>query len=257
MSRPRPRETVGNPAPRGLEVELRRALRPMLTQVKATLPRVKTVGDARALGAALRKAWPDKRIRSIVAKIFGKVAARAGVGWAQWERKAAALRPARRNGRGDAAPDDLVERWTREAVAKIAGVRDEVAEALRRDIVAAHDLGMSAADLQEEWRRNGVPTAYGSLEGRLKVISQHQISSLNARIGAERAAAIGATEFEWVSMEDDRVRDKHRELHGRILPYPKGDPQEGLPGEPVNCRCYALAVIPDELTIPIGSAFDT
>lgn len=255
MSRPRPRETVGNPAPRGLEIELRRALRPMLAQVKATLPRIKTAADARALGVALRKSWPDKRVRAIVSKIFAGVEKRAGVGWGRWERAAAARSGRKR--RGDAAPVDLVEQWTRAAVAKITGVRDEVAEALRRDIVAAHDLGMTAADLQEEWRRNGVPTAYGTLDGRLKVIAQHQISSLNAAIHAERALAIGATEFEWVSMEDDRVRDKHRELHGRILPYPKGDPQEGLPGEPINCRCYALAVIPDELTIPIGAAFDT
>lgn len=251
----RKRELVGNPAPRGLELELRRALRPMLAQVKATLPKVETVGDARAVGAALRRTWPDKRITKIVAAIMAKVGQRSAVGWDKWERAAEARAPKKK--RGDAAPEDLIEKWTRDAVAKITNVRDEVAEALRRDIVAAHDLGMSAADLQAEWKRNGVPTAYGSLEGRLKVISQHQIASLNARIQAERAGAIGATEFEWVSQEDDRVRDKHRALHGRILSYPDGDPEEGLPGEPINCRCFALAVVPVELTIPIGSAFDT
>lgn len=251
---PRPRELVGNPAPRGLELELRRALKPMLAQAQATLSKVETLGDAHAVGVALRKRWPNKRIRKIVAAIMAKVGQRSAVGWGKWERAHAARNPKPR-GRGDA--EDLVEKWTRDAVAKITGVRDEVAEALRRDIVAAVDLGMSATDLQAEWARNGVPTSYGSLQGRLKVISQHQIASLHARIQAERAGAIGATEFEWVSQEDDRVRDKHRELHGRILSYPDGDPTEGLPGEPINCRCFALAVVPPELTIPIGSAFDT
>jgi SPP1 gp7 family putative phage head morphogenesis protein len=253
----RKRELVGSPAPRGLELELRRALRPMLAQVKATLPRIKTAADARAVGVALRKAWPDKRIRSIVSKIMIKVGVRSAKGWGKWERAAEARRPKPRGKTRKGDAEDLIEKWTRAAVEKITNVRDEVAEALRRDIVAAVDLGMSATDLQAEWARNGVPTAYGSLEGRLKVISQHQIASLHARIQAERAGAIGATEFEWVSQEDDRVRDKHVELHGRILPYPDGDPTEGLPGEPINCRCFALAVVPPELTIPIGSAFDT
>lgn len=253
MPLPRPRELVGAPAPRGLEVELRRALAPMVARIKATLPRVKTPADARALGVALRKAWPDKRIRSVVAAIMAEVGARSASGWGRWERKAEALK--KRKPKGDAV--DLVERWSREAAAKITGVRDEVADALRKDIVAALDLGMSSAELQAEWASNGIPTAYGTLEGRLKVIAQHQIANLHAQIQAERARAIGATEFEWVTQEDDRVRESHRALHGRVLPYPDGDPVEGLPGQPINCRCFAKAVIPVELTIPIGSAFDT
>ncbi len=253
MPLPRPRETAGAPAPRGLGVELRRALAPMVARIKATLPRVKTPADARALGAALRRTWSDKRIRAIVAAIMAKVGARSASGWGRWERAAAARRKPR--ARGDTL--DPVEKWSREAAAKITGVRDEVAEALRKDIVAALDLGMSSAELQAEWATNGIPTAYGSLEGRLKVIAQHQIANLHAQIQAERARAIGATEFEWVTQEDDRVREAHQALHGRILPYPDGDPVEGLPGQPINCRCWARAVIPVELTIPIGSAFDT
>jgi hypothetical protein len=255
---PRKRELVGSPAPRGLEIELRRALRPMLAQVKATLPKIKTLGDARALGAALRKAWPEKRLRAIVGAIFLKVGVRGAVGWGKWERKAEALAAARKtkSKRGDAAPEDLIERWTREAVAKITNVRDEVAEALRRDIVAAHDLGMTAADLQAEWARNGVPTSYGSLEGRLKVISQHQIASLNAAIQAERAGSIGATDFVWIHSDqtvEQGARPIHVERHGLTFPYSFDE----LPGTLPNCNCYAEAVIPVELTIPIGSAFDT
>lgn len=252
----RKRETVGNPAPRGLELELRRALRPMLAQVKATLPKIKTAGDARAVGAALRRQWPDKRIRSIVSKIMIKVGVVGAKGWGKWERAAAARAPKGRKGKRDAAGDDLIEKWTRECVAKITNVRDEVAEALRRDIVAAVDVGMSAADLQAEWARNGVPTAYGSLESRLKVISQHQIASLHARIQAERAGAIGATHFVWIHSDqtvEEGARPEHVARHGLTFPY-TFDP---LPGEEINCNCIAEAVIPVELTIPIGSAFDT
>lgn len=246
------RETVGGPAPRGLELELRRALRPMIEQVRVTLPKIKTAADARAVGVALRKAWPDKRVRSIVGAIMGRVGTRGASGWNKWERAAQARKKARR--RGDA--EDLIEKWTRDAVAKITNVRDEVAEALRRDIVAAVDLGMSASDLQAEWRRNGIPTAYGSLEGRLKLISQHQIANLNAQITAQRALAIGATHFVWVHSDqtvEEGARPEHVARHGLTFPYTVAE----LPGTLPNCNCYAEAVLPVELTLPIGSAFDT
>lgn len=236
---------------------MRRAFAPMLAQVRATLPRIKTAADARALKAALRRRWPDARVRKIVAAIMAKAEARGGVGWGQWERKAAALK-ARAKAKTDAADYDgarLVERWSKEAAKRITGVRDEVAEAMRQDIVAALELGMSADDLHAKWKRHGIPTKYGTLEGRLRTIAQHQIANLHAHVQAERARALGFTDFRWMTQEDDRVREAHRELHGRVFSY-DDPPSEGLPGQPINCRCFAEAVIPDDFTIPIGSDFD-
>lgn len=301
MTRPRPSERVGAPAPRGLELALRRAvLEPMRRDVLATVPRLKTAADARGLGPALRRRWPDTRVRAIVARVMAQVEARGAVGWARWERaaarargdsvrgSAARLRQAQRvdawaavlAGRGpvaeattrpgmvplvlryrtDAAAEydgaALIEHASREAAKLITRVRDDVAEAVRRDVVAAFELGMTGPELAAEWKRTGIPAKFGKLEGRIKVIAQNQIARLHARVAEARARAIGASEFEWVTMEDDRVRAEHRKLHGRVFSY-DDPPSEGLPGEPVNCRCYAKVRIPDELTIPIGSAFDT
>lgn len=254
MARPAPSESIGLASPRGLELELRRALAPMLAQVRATIPKVKSPSDARALGAALRRTWPDKRIRGVVAAIMTKAEARGSVGWKKWER-AAFIRARLKADAADYDAAKLIEQWSKAATAKITNVRDEVAEAMREDIVAALDLGLSAADLQEEWKRNGIPTKYGTLEGRIKTIAQHQISNLHAHVQAERARAIGATEFRWMTQQDSAVREAHRALHGHVFSY-DDLPSEGLPGQPINCRCFAEVVIPVELTIPIGSAFD-
>lgn len=322
MARPRKSETIGGPSPRGLELELRRALRPMLASVQRAATGVRTPAHARALGAALRKAWPDKRIAAVVRGVMARAEQRASAGWGKWERKVAhrvdstrtRMDAKYRGNIGDYAtwsdlrgqvarsisskydnvrkvtvieweladgsrlttiglpkgitradpwpkltPYDgnkLVDKWTREAAKKITSVRDEVAEGMRRDVVAALEAGTDPAELAAKWRAQGIPTEFGTLEGRVKTIAQHQIANLHAAVQSERARAIGATEFVWMTQEDDKVRAAHRALHGRTFSY-ESPPEEGLPGTPVNCRCFQEVVVPDELTFEVGAAFDS
>lgn len=248
----RPPKTVGRPAPRALELELRRAFAPMLAQVRATLPKIKTPADARALGVALRKRWPDKRIRAIVLAIGKRAEARASMGWTFL---AARVKPKRSDGariRMDAYDGEaLVDRWSKEATSKIKSVRDEIAEAMRKDVKKALEAGTDPAELAAKWKAEGIPVEFGTVEGRMKVIAQHQLSVLHSNVQAERAKASGVTEFFWRTQGDDKVRPLHAEL-GKpgANRYSYDDPDtrgEGLPGEPVNCRCYAESIIPDDL----------
>lgn len=247
---------VGTPPPRNLEVELRRALRPMLQSVRAAVGsgRVRTEADARAVGVALRKAWPDKRIAAIVRAIARKGEASASRPWgalARAEEKASAKTDARM----DAAEYDaeaLIEAWTQRATSLISSVRDEVADGLRRDIIEAARTGASAEQLASKWKREGIPLKFGTLEGRTKVIAQHQLSQLHAEVARARATAVGVEEFVWRSQGDARVRPSHRALDGRTFPYDSPPGSEGLPGTPVNCRCWAESVISDELLGELG-----
>jgi len=49
------------------------------------------------------------------------------------------------------------------------------------------------------------------------------------------------------------VRPRHQELDGKEFDY-DNPPAEGLPGQPVGCRCFAESVIPDELVELVGVA---
>lgn len=250
----RPRELIGGPPPRGLESEIRRVLAPMLDQIRATLPRLRTPGDAVRLGRALRRVWSDAKLERAIRRVIVRAEQRASVGWAKWERIKAT-----RDRRRDAADYDgeaLIDEWTKQAVARISGIRDEVAERMRKDITAALKAGVDPAELADRWRREGLPLDRGTAEGRLRVIAQHQLASLHAQVQSARARALGVRDFVWHTQEDDRVREAHRVLHGRVFTY-DDPPSEGLPGQPINCRCWAESVVPDEFTIPIGSAFDT
>lgn len=327
--------TLGAPAPNAPAAALDRALRGLVVRVRATLPRVRSEADARALGAVLRREYSDAKLAAIVRDVGVSAERAASRPWAALVRAA---------GRGDAArdPDDdvvlealraiqresdeqiaagrrthpitptsrnvafkagwktkrgpadakraraalvrlknagvlqettsrhfvfaataslvpydgrkLIDAWSRDATKLIRSVRDEVAPALRADIVHALEHGVSAEDLAQRWISRGVPVEFGTLEGRMRTIARHQLSVLHARVQSERARAVGVREFVWRTQGDDRVRDEHERLEGTRHAYDE-PPDEGLPGEPVNCRCWAESVIPDDLAEALGLEF--
>lgn len=261
---------IGKPPAKNVPVLLLRALRPMLRQARALAGRVRTVADARAVGVRLRRDWPDKRLAAIVRSVGEPAEQQAGRGWAPLERATAKAKPLRGDSRAayysydlgrwvdpsprvDAKPRaydgvKLVDRWTKEAAGKISSVRDEVAERLRRDVIAAAEAGTDPAELAARWVREGVPVKFGTLEGRMQVIARHQLSVLHAQVQSERARAVGVSEFIWRTQQDDRVRDEHEALDGERRAYGEGIE----PGQEINCRCFAESVISDELLEAIG-----
>lgn len=246
---PRIRRTLGAKAPNAPAAALVRELGGLVARVRATLPRVTTEADARALGAAVRREWPEARIAAAV-RSAGEDAERAA------SRPWAPLTRARERGRDAKAYDGrrLVERWTKDATGLIKSVRDELAPALAADIRAAAKAGTPADELAARWIRHGVPVEFGTLEGRLRTIARHQLSILHANVQSERARAVGVTAFIWRTQGDDRVRDEHQALDGTRFAY-DDPPDEGLPGTPVNCRCWAESIIPDDLAEALGLAF--
>ncbi len=260
-----PGRTVGAPLPIASEQALHRALQPMIADVRATLPRVKTEADARALGAALRRRWSDAKISELLRGVGAKVESAASLPWRTVAKKADALR-ASKGDRMDAkkpkspladAPEydgeALVKSWVDQASSLITSVRDEIVPTLQADIVHAVEHGIDPADLAAKWIAQGVPVQFGTLVGRMKVIAQHQITTLNSNVQRARAQSVGVRDFVWRSRGDSRVRPLHRQLDGQRFSY--ADPStsgEGLPGHPVNCRCWAESVIPDEMVSALG-----
>jgi SPP1 gp7 family putative phage head morphogenesis protein len=208
----------------------------MVEQARVTAATVRTAADAEAFGRAMRRAWSDERVRRLVVAAGAVVEREASRPFATL---ASRLDVAPRT---DASPRELVEAWAKTATAKITSVRDDAVEGMRRDIVAALEKGTDPAELAARWARQGIPLKWGTLEGRVKVIAQHQIASLHAHVGATRAQALGITSFVWRSQGDSRVRPHHRDLDGTRHAYAE-PPSEGLPGQPVNCRCWAESIV--------------
>lgn len=213
----------------------------MVVSIREAMPAVVTPDAARRLGQALRERWTDERIERLLQGIGRRAEVSASRAWQGLERRSPV--------RGDAAgydAEDLVAAWSRRAAALITSVRDGAAEAMRRDVLQALERGDDPAKLAAGWRRRGIPVLRGTLEGRVKVIAQHQLTTLHAEVQRQRARSLGVVEFFWRTQGDEDVRDVHQSLADRVFAY-ADPPSEGLPGQPVNCRCWAESVIPDGL----------
>jgi SPP1 gp7 family putative phage head morphogenesis protein len=91
----------------------------------------------------------------------------------------------------------------------------------------------------------------GATDSRAALIARDQTLSLNAQVTRARHEAAGITQYRWSTSHDVAVRPGHRALDGQVFEYaapPVVDPdtgETGNPGEPINCRCLGIPIIPD------------
>lgn len=82
---------------------------------------------------------------------------------------------------------------------------------------------------------------------RAKFWARDQGERFYAGVVRTRAKAVGLTRFRWVSSGDERVRDEHAELDGKVFTFddPPVTNEQGdrnMPGEDYNCRCIAEVI---------------
>lgn len=129
------------------------------------------------------------------------------------------------------------------------------------DVAAAardRNLGL-IKEISEEGRDNlrvlfarGTPsvdairTATGATKSKAKFWAVDQTLKTQAAIVQERSIAAGFPGFRWHTVQDERVRDEHAELDGRVFRW-DDLPPEGAPGTEPRCRCFAEPLTEDEM----------
>ena len=98
----------------------------------------------------------------------------------------------------------------------------------------------------------------GVVESRAAFWGRDQISKIAGDINESLQTSTGFPGYIWMTQLDGRVRDSHADLHGRYFTW-QGGSDEGNPGDPPNCRCYAQpansdadALSDDEIEADIG-----
>ena len=154
---------------------------------------------------------------------------------------------------------DLLRQATEENV----GLIKSIPEAFFQDI-EADVLAQGRAGLRVEAVAQGLESKYlahaaawvKSTENRAKLIAVDQIGKLYGELDRIRQTDIGITRYRWRSSRDERVRGNpsgkypdsrpsHWAREGRVYSWddpPRQSSDDGHPGKPIRCRCYAEPV---------------
>lgn len=143
--------------------------------------------------------------------------------------------------------DDLVTAFARNLADAIAVIdrnvfnyaADRIERAARE---AAEPLTPAQIRAAVSSRKPGSPASH--LRHDADFVAGDTLGSLTSAINRRRMQETGVRYYEWRSQRDSRVRDEHFDLDGtRWLVDGPGHITEGHPGDPPNCRCYAVPVL--------------
>lgn len=136
--------------------------------------------------------------------------------------------------------EDYLEQAALRNAALIRGMADDLLKRVAQETTTALIAGESAAQLQAKLKRQ-----LEISDARARLIARDQTAKLTADLNRKRHEDAGIDSYIWRTSQDERVRTRHRDLEGRKYRY--GEPtgaEEGLPpGQPIQCRCTAQAVV--------------
>lgn len=80
-----------------------------------------------------------------------------------------------------------------------------------------------------------------AMESNADLIARDQLGKLTGQLNQFRQVENGVSRYVWSTSLDERVRPEHAEREGKIFSW-DDPPEDGHPGEPINCRCVAIPV---------------
>lgn len=127
----------------------------------------------------------------------------------------------------------LAENWVAENVSLITSIPGTYFSEVERAVTRGVAAGTRWEDIADE-----LHDRLGVAESRARLIARDQVGKLYGQLQEARQTALGVDGFIWRTAGDNRVREEHAVLEGQRFPWDE-PPAEGIPGEPINCRCFA------------------
>lgn len=131
-----------------------------------------------------------------------------------------------------------VEAATQRNVSLIRGLSQETYQRIERIVWTAYADGTTSQELAKTLRDD-----IGFGKKRARLIARDQLGKYSGALDKARQEQAGIDSYVWKSVGDDVVRPKHRENNGKRFSWKKRPPQTGHPGEDIQCRCKAKAVL--------------
>lgn len=130
----------------------------------------------------------------------------------------------------------------------IKGLTDEIQKRLASKLIPMIIAGASQRQMAEM-----LAGEFDFSKKRAALIGRDQAAKFNGALNRIRQQQAGVTTYQWSTSLDERVRGNpsgkypnakpsHWDREGKEFSWSK-PPSDGHPGEPINCRCVALAVL--------------
>jgi SPP1 gp7 family putative phage head morphogenesis protein len=116
--------------------------------------------------------------------------------------------------------------------------------ALREKVEKSFIAGQRAESLEDF-----IKDRFSVSENKSRFLARQEMSLASSKFRENRYKQAGVQYYKWSTSKDERVRDSHAELDGRIFNFDdppivdKATGSRANPGEWFNCRCVAIPVI--------------
>ena len=182
------------------------------------------------------KVWSDKDIERMASKAADNISAAHKRQFTRKLAKVLEIKPYILD-KSEAEVEKIKEGFIVENVELIKSIPNYYFQAIEGWVTKAGNEGWTAARLA-----NDLKESFDLSRNKAKLIARDQTGKLFGQLNKERQTAAGIRKFVWRTMEDERVREEHEALDGQEFSW-DDPPDEGMPGEPIQCRCTAEAVL--------------
>lgn len=131
-----------------------------------------------------------------------------------------------------------VQAFEIENIQLIKSIPTEALGKMQRKIINALQTGRTMTDT-----RAMIVEEFGVTKRRAELIARDQVGKLNGQITELRQTDIGVDSYIWRGVLDARERPEHVAREGKVFQWDK-PPDDGHPGQPIQCRCTAEPVLP-------------
>lgn len=97
--------------------------------------------------------------------------------------------------------------------------------------------GIAAGRRWEEIAKE-IGERYDVADRHAELIARDQVGKFYGALNEERQTQLGVQKYVWRTARDNRVRDAHFDREGKSFSWEE-PPDDGHPGEAINCRCQA------------------
>ena len=142
----------------------------------------------------------------------------------------------------------LIQSWSKENSRLITSIQSNLLD----DVAGVTQRGMSSGQSIKTVTEE-IKSRYGVTKSRAKLIARTEVAKLNSNLSKYRNEELGIKTYFWATSNDERVRDSHRALNGKLCKWDDdsvysdnngkswkkrtGKMFVGHPGQDFQCRC--------------------